>query len=331
MALSALSVLALLAVAPHQKTVDAEEALRRSFDRKPPNNVKAVVEQGGPAGKSGPMRFTMWRDSTGRRRTEVVVPLAMQGRIFLDDGVNWTTFFPDTKILRVHPAPGPDKDDLDARMQLIKSNYRLEIDSKTKIAGRSAIRVVAHPTRSNDLEIQRFYLDASTYTPLKIETVDGLGNVSVQFVVRHIEFPGHFDKSVFDLPSLEGIRREVGNPPIPMKSREDTERRIGFRPAMPRSLPLGFKRQGMDMMDWHGITPLGIRVSDGLVRLIVFQFKLGNHPPRPGRPGEEPKVGKTIGEVRIEVRGDGPVAVRERVLAEYVRILESRARSQDPR
>ncbi len=277
------------------------------------------------------MKFTMWRDSGGRRRTEVVIPLAMQGRIFIDDGVNWTTFFPDTKVVRVHPSPTPDMEDVDERMKLIRDNYRLEIDSKTKVAGRAAVRVVAHPSKSNDLETQRFYLDAATFTPLKIETVDGLGNVSVQFVVRHIEFPSHFEKSIFDLPSMDGIRREVGNPPTPLKSREDTERRLGFRPAMPKNLPLGFKRQGADLMDWHGLTPIGIRVSDGLVRLIVFQFKIGDGPPRPGRPGEDPKVGKTVGDIRIEVRGDGPVAVRERILSEYVRILESRARSQDPR
>jgi outer membrane lipoprotein-sorting protein len=329
MALNALSVLALL-IHHGQKPVDADEALRRSFDRKPPNNVKAVVEQGGPGGRGGPMKFTMWRDSGGRRRTEVVIPLAMQGRIFIDDGVNWTTFFPDTKVLRVHPAPS-DSEDVDERMKLIKDNYRLEIDSKTKVAGRSAIRVVAHPSKSNDLETQRFYLDSSTFTPLKIETVDGLGNVSVQFVVRHIEFPKNFDKSIFDLPVVDGVRREVGSPFTPLKNKEDTQRRLGFRPAMPRSLPLGFKRQAADLMDWHGITPIGIRVSDGLVRLFVLQFKIGDGPPRPGKPGEDPKVAKTVGDIRVEVRGDGPVAVRERILSEFVRILESRARSQDPR
>jgi outer membrane lipoprotein-sorting protein len=328
MPLKALGLAALFLIAG--QTVDPGDALRKSFERKAPNNVDAIVEQNSPGG-NGSMRLRMWRDSQGRRRTEVLYPLAMQGRIFVDDGTTWKTYFPDSKTVRLHPSPSLEPDDLDFRMALIRRNYRLEVDEKTTVAGRQAIRLVAHPLRSADLPTQRFYLDAFTFTPLKVETVDDLGNVSVQFVVRKISYPGRFDKNVFDLNAPDGARVDKGHPPTPVQNWTDVNTRIGFRPAMPRRLPLGFRMRGKsDLLDWHDVTPLATKVTDGLVRLSVFQFRLGGQAPRPPKPGGEPQVGKTIGDIRVEVRGEAPVAVRERVLAPFVEILSKRTGAEVP-
>jgi outer membrane lipoprotein-sorting protein len=328
MPLKAAGIAALFLIAG--QTVDPEDALRKSFERKAPNNVDAVVEVSSPSG-NGSMRFRMWRDSSGRKRTEVLYPIAMQGRIFVDDGTTWKTYVPDMKVVRVHPSPSLEPDDLDFRMGLIRRNYELQIDSKTSVAGRSAIRVVARPSRSSDLRTQRFYLDAYTFTPLKVETIDDLGNVDVQFVVRKISFPGRLEKSVFELPAPDGARVEQGRVPKRVQNWDDVIARLGFRPAMPRRLPLGFRVQGKgDVLDWRDIKPLATRVTDGLVRLSVFQFKLGGQAPRPPKPGSEPQVAKTVGDIRVEVRGDGPVGVRERILAAFVEILAKRTGAEVP-
>jgi hypothetical protein len=185
--------------------------------------------------------------------------------------------------------------------------------------------------RSADLQTQRFYLDASNFTPLKVETVDDLGNVDVQFVVRKISYPGRFDKNVFEFNAPDGAHIDKGHPPTPVQNWDEVESRLGFRPATPRRLPLGFRMQGKsDLLDWHDVTPLATRVTDGLVRLSVFQFKLNGKAPRPAKPGSDPQVGKTVGDIRVEVRGEGPVAVRERVLAPFVEILAKRTGAQVP-
>ncbi|RYG21486.1 hypothetical protein EON82_18725, partial [bacterium] len=91
MPLKAAGIAALFLIAG--QTVDPQDALRKSFEKKSPINIDAVVEQSSPMG-GGTMRFRMWRDASGRRRTEVLSPIAMQGRIFVDDGATWKTLYP---------------------------------------------------------------------------------------------------------------------------------------------------------------------------------------------------------------------------------------------
>lgn len=322
-----LPLLAVFVLLGGQKPTDPEDALRRSFDRKAATNVEAVIEKRIPGGS---IKLRMWRDPQGRSRTEVLYPIAMQGRVFVDDGTNWMVYFPDGKLLKIHPSPPSEGEDLDFRMRQVRRNYRLEIDARTTIAGRPAFRVVATP-RDAALDTRRFYLDTATCTPLKVESSDSLGNVAVEFTVRRIDFPSRLDKDTFEPPKVEGVQRVVGKAPVRVKDPQEIARRIGFAPALPRRLPMGFRSQGMDLLDWKNITPLAINLTDGLVKVNVFQFRVPSAPAPPPRPGEGPRVTKDVGDVRIEVRGDNvPVAVRERLLAFYVRLFEGRMRSQEP-
>ena len=319
--------LGILALRVGQKGIDPAEALRRSFERRPSANVEAIVEKPFRPGQT--MTVRMLYDSTGRRRTEVLSPLAVQGRVFIDDGANWTTYNPDEKLLKVRPAP-PDED-LDLRMRLVRRNYRLEIDEKTVIAGRQALRIVATP-RDPALKIQRFYVDAANFTPLKTEMVDGIGGVVVQFAVRRVSFPAHLDPYAFSPPSGAGIRTVAGGAPVAIKDRDEIERRVGFRPAMPHRFPSGFWPLGpLDIMDRGGSMPVAIRLSDGLAKVFVFQTRASAGSPPDLRPGDEPRVMREVGDIRIDVRGgDVPVSLRERILAVFVGSLERRARTQNP-
>ena len=308
-----------IAVVAGQKPTEPEAALRQSFDRKLAVNVDALVEK--PFHGGDTIKVRRQYDGAGRRRTEIVAPLVLQGRVFIDDGATWTTYSPDQKLFRTHAAPS--EEDLDAKMRLVRRNYRLEVDQRTSIAGRAAIRIVATP-RAPDLRTQRYYLDATTFIPLKAETVDAIGGVSVQFTIRQISFPSRFDKDLFTLPSISGARREPGRSPIPCRSAEDAARRLGFRPAILGRLPMGFRPIGMDLAGRDdGRMPLAIRLSDGLVRLYVFQSRIGNALPPGPRPDGDTKTAQDVGDVRVEIRGDDvPASARERILAAYVWALQ---------
>lgn len=322
MLLNALGILTLFA-ASGDKPSDAETALRRSFERKSTFNIDAIVEK--PYRGGATMKVRIQYDSTGRRRTEVLSPMEVQGRVFIDDGANWTTYNPDTKVLRVHPVP--PEDDLDARMWRIRKNYRLEIDQKTNMAGRTAIRVVATP-RANELNVQRYYLDATTFTPLKTESIDALGNVVVQFTVRRISFPSRLGKEAFVAPDAPGARRESGRAPVPLgHNGDEIARRVGFRPSIPRHPLFGFRTQSVDLMDRDAGTPLAIRLTDGLVRVYVFESRILGGAPSDPRAGDDNKVSQDASGVHIEVRGDDvPAVARERILAALIRDLERPSR-----
>ncbi|GEM_PF-6084347 len=320
--------LATLALVFPQKGTDSLDALRRSFDQHAGVNVDAYVEK--PYRGSDMMRVRFLVDAAGRRRTEVIGPLAMQGRVFIDDGTSYITYFPDRHLVQIHTAP-PSENNLDRRMELIRRNYRLEMENKVTFAGRPALVIVAAP-RDAALKTHRFTLDAATFVPLKTETVDALGNVTVKFRVSRISFPARFDRDTFGAPEGEGIRRETQRPPerVAFPGSREAEQRLGFVPAMPRRIKR-FNRQGDDLLDWRGIKTMATKWGDGLVRLTVFQFRTGASPAPPPRPDEGPKVGEDVDGVRIEVYGDDvPVSVREGVLAAYVRILQGRAKAQDP-
>ena len=303
------------------QTPGAEDVLRRSFERHSTVNVVAVLEQLSPRGGGTYVRYRMWRDPAGRRRTEVLAPVDMQGQVSVDDGTTWTTYFPDSKRVRSHPSTSLVPDDLDTRFHLLRRNYRLEIDERTSVAGRSVLRVVAHP-RCPDLDTRRFYIDAVTYVPLKAESVNELGGVTVQFAVRHVEFPAHLDRGTFDAPLPVGVRIDKAQPPVPLHGLDDAERRLGFRAAYPTHLPMGFRPLGMEAVDWHGMRRLAIRLTDGLVPLFVYESRPSdNPPPPPPRPDDDQKTFQDVGDLRVEVRGDASVAVRERLLAVYSRCL----------
>src|SRR4030095_5855304 len=85
-----------------QPAITAEDALRRSLERRSAVNVDAIVEQLSPWG-TGYIRVRLSRDCSGRRRTEVLSPVAMRGQISVDDGTTWTTYFPDEGRVRSHP------------------------------------------------------------------------------------------------------------------------------------------------------------------------------------------------------------------------------------
>ncbi len=305
--------------------ITAEEALRRSMERAPLVNVDAIIEQAAPWGGEV-VRLRMWRDVQGRRRTEILSPINRQRQTSVDAGKTWTTYFPDDKKIRIHPSPMSEPDDLDFRMRLIRKNYRLEIDSKTTIAGRAAIRVVARPKWANGLETRRFYLDAVTYVSLKMETE---GADAPTYNVRRISFPARFERSTFDPPQGGSVKLDLASPPLRLKDVDDAERRLGFRPAAPRRLPMGFQSQGMALWDWRGVTPVQTRLTDGLVKINVYQFRIPtDRPAPPPRPGDDRKSARNVGDIRIEVRGDVPASVREKILGIYASKLSQGQKAQ---
>lgn len=327
MALSA-ALFASLVLQSGTPEVTAEEALRRSMERAPGFNVDAIIEQSA-SWNGNVIRSRLRRDAAGRSRTEVLSPLPMQGQVSVDDLKTWTTYFPDDGKMLIHPSPMTEADDLDLRMRLIRKNYRLEIDAKAVVAGRPALRVVATPVRAG-LDTRRFYLDAATYASLKMETTNDAG-VAPTFTVLRIEFPARFERSVFDAPRVDGARLDVAKPPVPLRDADDAENRLGFRPATPRYLPMGFRPQaGMTLWSFKGINPVRMRLTDGLVRLSVSQFRIPQGGLPPSRPGEEWRVARTVGDIRIDVRGDAPTAVREKILEAYASRLAARQKAQEP-
>lgn len=306
------------ATAAGGQNVNPVEALRQSMDRTQPVNFEAILSQRAPR-VDGRIKTRLWRDKTGKRRTEIISPAPLQGQVSVDDGTQWSTFFPDRNAVLVHPSPLAMPDDLHFRMKLLRRNYKVEVDEKTTIAGRAAIRVVAKPKWS-ELETRRYYLDAANYVTLKMDTVNEAGDVAVQFVTLRIDYSTSLPGNIFEFPPYPGARRDMVAAPERV-SVDEAARRIGFRPILPSSLPMGFKRQEVAVLTRGDWKPVAIRLTDGLVRLNVYQFK--RDPDREKRQTpDERRVFRDVGPIRIEVAGDAPTAVRERIVAAFVRMAE---------
>ncbi len=95
---------------------------------------------------------------------------------------------------------------------------------------------------------------------------------------------------------------------------EESEDQLGFTPAIPNDLPLGFEVLQAEVLD-DAFKSLALRITDGLVKATVYEWRKADDPSTP-RLGEMASV-KDTGDLRILIIGPLPEIARKKILNEF--------------
>lgn len=249
----------------------ARDVLLKSMQRTFSVNVVAIIVQRDPGANGTYQRVKVERSADGKIRHTFLQPLQMQGMESVDDGDRCRVYLPDQKLLIDQDSPAKYPCDLDRRMGFASQNYSFQIKGRSTVAGRSAVCVVATP-RNREMESRRFYLDAETSYPLRMEAINSVGGQRIYFDTKDIRYPKSLASGLFKVQPAAGIRTVKYRRPRSVDP-SGSAKLIGFTPVMPASLPLGFhvlETQINETPEWRA---LAMRITDGLVHATVYQWK----------------------------------------------------------
>jgi hypothetical protein len=305
--------LATAALAGGGQDARAIDLLQKSMGREFPVNVIAVIMQRDPVGDGTYQRVKVTRARDGRMRHTILQPLRMAGVESVDDGMKMKVYLPDKRALIVQDSGHSVKADTDARLSLAKKNYQFSIDGRERIAGRTTLRIVADP-KDPDMAMRRYYLEEKSGYPLKMEVVGERGEPKVVFDTIAIDFPTQLTGNVFRMKPLPGTNTINYTRPQTLSSAGQAQSIVGFRPVLPDKLPMGFKVQEMQYNggdEWKSVV---IRLSDGLVRATVYQWKAN------GKKIEaiEDSTLMEVNGLKLLLVSDLPPHVRSRLLQSFV-------------
>lgn len=310
-AAGALLVAASLALAGGQDR--GSELLRKSMGRKFQVNIVAVIMQRDPGGDGTYQRVKVSRAKDGKVRHTILQPLRMAGIESVDDGEQMRVYLPDKRSMIVQDSPMLLETDLEERLDLAKQNYDLSVVAGKQIAGRSTVCVVANP-KATGLGTRRYSLDEKTGYPLRLQVDMGKGETRTIFDTVAIDFPTRLSSEVFEVNPLPGTDTIRYTRPQTLTSRAHAERAVGFRPVLPTRFPMGFRMQEMQVNqggEWKSVV---VRLTDGLVRATVYQWKPDG--------GEVESVEESscldVNGIRLLLVSDLPAEVRVRLLNAFV-------------
>ncbi|AIE84944.1 hypothetical protein OP10G_1576 [Fimbriimonas ginsengisoli Gsoil 348] len=235
-------------------------------------NVVSITLQRDPRGEGQFQEIKLVRSKAGKQRWVVTKPLRFAGRECVDDGERQLMYFPDRRQLTDQQSAAKAPCDAPEKIALAKRNYTFQIASRETIAGRNTVCVTAIP-RNPDLLVRNYFIDEEAAYPLRVETVGTDGRANVMFDTKFIEYPAKLPNSVFKLSAVLGnVHKITYNPPETM-SRIKARAMVGFVPLIPNGLPMGFKVQELQYnpgSEWKSVM---VRLTDGLARATVYQWK----------------------------------------------------------
>lgn len=277
-------------------------------------NVVATLYQRDPSGNGSFQTLRVERSKRGKIRVTVLSPARMQGTVTVDDGERSRVYLPQQRVLLDQASALQERESPRARMAMAERNYILSIAGKRRIAGRSALVIVAKP-RHPDMDERRYTLDAKTHVPLRLETVSPSGVVSLVFEARDVAYPKRLPSTTFELRPSGQVKYVMYPRPLPVSSLGEARRAVGFRPRVPSRLPLGFRVEGLYVDSAREWKRLLVRASDGLVLARVYQW-VPQGQSTFVRPAVQAQSVEVNG-VRMLVSGDLSRAARERLLSAF--------------
>lgn len=298
----------------------AADLLLKSMQRSFPVNISAVIVQRDPSGDGSYQRVKVVRSKDGRVRHTVLQPLRLQGIESIDDGEMMRIYLPDNKALILQESPQKASNDAESRLALAKQNYAFSIGDRPRIAGRQTICVVATP-KVADLGVRRYYLDADTQYPLRMELIDPSGK-SVPIVdTKDVQYPPKVDAAVFEMRALPGVEKLNYTRPKSL-GKSQAQETLGFIPSLPSNLPMGFRVQEIQYNASPKWKSAVVRLSDGLARATVYQWKPN------GTEIESIEDSTTVDHngIRLMLVSDMPAQVRLRLLRAFIQ----QANAEDP-
>jgi hypothetical protein len=251
----------------------AMQYLARSMQRSFPVNITTIMLQRDPGSEGSFQRVKVQRSREGMTRCTILQPLRYQGFTLVDDGDRLRTFLPDENLILDQESPGKEPCEADRKLKLAKKNYSFRLLQSEPIAGRDTVCVIASP-RYGELEIRKYYLDAATSYPLRLETYGAGREITVVYDTKLIEFPKAIDRDLFSL-SVNGAHTVKYNRPSKVVSARQAQEIVGFIPLVPQGLPLGFQAQEVQFNDGPEAKSIVVRLSDGLARATIYETKVG--------------------------------------------------------
>jgi outer membrane lipoprotein-sorting protein len=316
-------VLGLAASAVVSGAQSAAEWMRRSMQRTFPVNVSAVIVQRDPQRDDAWQTIRIDRRKTGQTRHVVLQPLRLQGIETVDDGRRLTIYIPDSNSLIVQDSPHLSPCDADWRFQRAKRNYTFERGQSMLVAGRTALTIVAHP-RDKRMPVRTYFIDQEYGYPLRL-TVEVGGKKQTLFDTRDIQFPDSLAESTFQIRAVGNMSASHHKRPAAI-TRQQVLAQMGFEPLVPSSPPMGFVLQEMQSTNGGGWSALAIRLTDGLVRATVYQWRPGERGARPTTVEQSSHL--EVNGINLMLVSDLPRELREALLESFV---ERSLAAPDPR
>lgn len=290
----------------------AKQLLLRSLQHAYNVNVRAIVVQF--CSESGTFQqIKVEQTKSGKSRYTVIAPLRDQGVESVDDGMKAVTYLPDNKLVLVQASTRNGYQDATDRLALAEKNYKLSWENSPKIAGRKTVCVVATPKRG-PLEERRFYIDSETAYLLRSETVTKDGGRSVKYDTRCVSYPEEMIEPGIQMREL-GASTIKYERQITISKNHSAASQVGFEPIVPTQLPYGFTVSGCQVTKSDHWQAVVVRVSDGIVRGAVYQWKPDSDD---GDQGSSPDRSSLMAHgIRLLLVADIPKSARERILQAF--------------
>lgn len=288
------------------------EYLRRSIDARRTTIASLIQSQTMLSASDERILMKIDYDGRGRSRRTMLQPLRMQGQVMIDDGKNLMVLVPDERQLKVvtsasRPMP------TDFRMELITKNYRMSVRKSDPIAGRSTVMITCRP-QYKGMPFRRISVDEKTYFPLRVtSTLDGKATTLLDTL--SFDQPKSMPESLFQAPTNSGVKVVRLTVPSRVTTEDDAQARLPFRPWVPRSLPLGFVAESMEIISAGSASALVIRLTDGFNIATIYQWDVNEKIPGLGDMTEMGSF--TSRGLRMVIVGDLPKSVTDK-LTEYL-------------
>ncbi len=248
----------------------ATETLRKSLEARSNTLVTLLQSQPMMGGSAERVIMKVEMDGKGRSRRTMVQPLRLQGQVIIDDGRSMSILVPDQKEHRIIAVVASNMMKVDERMDLIRRNYRLSIESGEVIAGRSTHLIKVRP-RHRGIPSRDISVDQKTFLPLrsisKSQTTERLILDTLSF-----DIPKGMPEEIFTASAPAGyrVRKMAGATRVANES--DAAERLSFQPWIPRGLPYGMSVEALEVIGNGKESAFVIRLTDGFNIATLYQW-----------------------------------------------------------
>lgn len=262
--------------------LDARGTLQRALERQ--RSVDYVRIESRPGSPGGPeWRLNVQTVAKLGIKVRILAPISQEGVVSIDDAKELRTFFPDEDTVLVQPSPYLLQPNLEWRLKLIEKNYKVRFGGTSSIAGQAVREVVLQPVNPG-IPVRKMYVDSKHDVVLKYVVEPVKGSAIVVFDTKSVIFGRVAAAQDFELPDEAkdaNIHRRKG--PTTIKSPGDSRREAEFSARLVSSLPYGFKESGAYVFKDARGAYVGVKLSDGMATLTLYQWKASRFKSAPSR------------------------------------------------
>lgn len=261
-----------------QCVVDGVQLVREWATKCVPRNYrgvqKVVFVRGG---MESVWVWRVWRDTTGKMRTELMEPEKGRGNVIISDGKTvWHIIGGGKLVIQSRDVfRAPWEVSLE-RLDLLLQNYKVNVLGKGEVSGRDCYVLSFEPYHSFNPS-RKVWLATNVYIPLKVEDYNPDGSLVWRMEYEEFNLDESIPPSLFQLnltKESKVINRELSRKGPFKLSELPTD--LGFTPLLPTWLPPGYifdKAFVIKLPPWRPGVSLQLIYTNGLGVISVFQSK----------------------------------------------------------